>query len=382
MYGLLIIALTIALQLFGGGVHGRPATTTDVSVDITGISFTTESIRNSPTASFSDNWAVTLNASGVQLTTYGDGGGFGGSNTLCRASMGFSTLSGDYESEAAANVLGCNASGGCVSGTPDAACNAANSIGSLTGKSYGLLALSGDSVVVARCGTASDNSCYDIQDFYTSDDAMATLVATGVSFVQADFTGRGPFAFAAIQFGAGYTGVPSEVGGGGFTYWMATEIQNTTWDVQSPGEIHLLRVHRDSLAIAAGYRFFAGLDGSTPTWSADVDDRTAVLTNESGFMRLSVIYLSTPRRYVLAVQTVDRHAADGAMVAFYDAEQPWGSWGLIDEIDPFSDGLNTGTKTVYYGFSQKWSSWPNFVMVYTGPGGDQYGTIEGTFTTN
>ena len=62
--------------------------------------------------------------------------------------------------------------------------------------------------------------------------------------------------------------------------------------------------------------------------------------------------------------------------------EPWGPWRtvLFDNASAVGPGLNTGTKTVYWNFSNKWLSadGKDFVLVYTGDGQDEWGTVQGT----
>ncbi len=77
----------------------------------------------------SDNWAVTWTADDHQYTSWGDGGGFGGTNSVGRVSLGFARVEGT-----ATSYTGVNVWGGKNPETP----------ATFGGKSYGLLAIGND----------------------------------------------------------------------------------------------------------------------------------------------------------------------------------------------------------------------------------------------
>lgn len=99
---------------------------------ITGVEFDTSTIRTE--APGSDNWAVTWAEDDHQYTSWGDGGGFGGTNEDGRVSLGFGRVEGGPRDYRCYNVWG-----GKDPVTP----------AEFEGKSYGLLSI--DGVLYAWC---------------------------------------------------------------------------------------------------------------------------------------------------------------------------------------------------------------------------------------
>jgi hypothetical protein len=103
-------------------------------------------------------------------------------------------------------------------------------------------------------------------------------------------------------------------------------------------------------------------------------------------MRTSVSYNAGLGRYMLTTQQVNRFKTDDYHIGIYEAPEPWGPWRTVLFNNPLNvgPGLNKSDKTVYWNFSNKWlsSDGKEFVMVYTGPGRDQWGTVEGRFVTS
>jgi hypothetical protein len=102
-------------------------------------------------------------------------------------------------------------------------------------------------------------------------------------------------------------------------------------------------------------------------------------------MRTSVTYNRGIGRYILITQQVSRKHDENGHIGIYEASKPWGTWKTILFADPWSIGLNKvdqKKKTVYWNISSKWLSLDGkrFMLVYTGPSSDQWGTVEGAFT--
>jgi hypothetical protein len=136
----------------GGGDPGQPP-----GAVITGVSFEFDTLVQR--AEGSDNWAVTWADDGSQFTTWGDGGGFGGSDQEARVSLGVARIRGEFENFAARNVWG----------GKDPLAHA-----TFTGKSYGVLALGAD-LWLWRTGKASTVSAFEQQDLFVSHDNGLTF---------------------------------------------------------------------------------------------------------------------------------------------------------------------------------------------------------------
>lgn len=357
-----IRTLIAAAALLLGAVPALAAPPYPASTAITGITFEMGTVQN--LAPGSDNWGITWADDDHQYTTWGDGGGFGGTNSNGRVSMGFGRVTGTKDSYTGTNVWG-----GLAAENP----------ATFSGKSYGLISIDG-TFYMWRTGDGSDGTAYTLQELYVSSNRAATWTYTGVSYVPGDFpSSDGFFAPTFLQFGKDYQGARDNN-----VYIYAPEVQGTAWNVQTPGNISLMRVPKTQLAQASAYEYFTGLDGGgNPTWSTAVQDRQPVFADPvNGVMRTSVSYNPGLDRYLLITQQVNRNKAGGAMIGIYDAPEPWGPWTTVLYDDPWALGLQNGSKTVYWNFSNKWLSTDGlqFVLVYTGPGDDEWGTVEGTFT--
>ena len=186
------------------------------------------------------------------------------------------------------------------------------------------------------------------------------------------------------QFGRDYQG------GGQFVYIYAPEVTSSVsepWNVQKPGRICLLRCKRHLLEDINNYQYFSGLsENGRPIWTSEINDRNPVFKDvRNGVMRTSVLYNPGIKRFLLITQHVSRHHSENGHIGIYEAPSPWGPWKSVLFADPWSLGLqevDQKRKTVYWNVSSKWlsSDGRRFVLVYTGPGSDQWGTVEGEFT--
>jgi hypothetical protein len=335
---------------------------------ITGIHFDTSTITtvapgNGARAPESDNWAITWGADGHQYATFGDGIGFR-TRDDDRGSLGVVRIEGDQSDYSAFDVFKTNRNVG----------------PGWTGKSYGILDIDG-TLWMWRAGTGSDASALAFSRLYRSDDKGASWSKTGVQFDSDDFpdTGYGPAVPTFLQYGRGYRGARD-----GFVYSYFYEDKGSGWDVQRPGEIVLARVPVDRMERKDAYEFFSGGEDGTPAWSRDPSERLPVFTDASnGVMRTSVSFNRGLGKYFLITQQVSRHRDDGAHIGIYAADTPWGPWDTVLLASPWALGLQTPSagKTVYWNFSNKWLSndGRQFVMVYTGPEQDGWGTVEGRF---
>jgi hypothetical protein len=309
----------------------------------------------------SDNWAVTWANDGHQYTTWGDGGGFGGDNKIGRVSLGIARIEGDFDS-----FLGINIWGGANALTP----------ATFAGKSYGLLSINSE-LWMWRTGGASDGSAYREQSLYFSNDKGKSWQTTNVKFTQNSFRGKGFFAPTFLQFGAGYTDRRDD-----FVYMYAPEIRDEEWEVQKPGSISLFRAPIDALSNKDSYEFYSGKDeADNPLWTKNVNERIDVLSHPAGVMRTSAIWNKGLNRYFLVTQMVSRFKKSGGSIGVFESCEPWGPWRTVLLENAWEVGLQKGSKTVFWNFSNKWTDQDgkHFSLIYTGPGADEFGTIRGRF---
>jgi len=344
-----------------GANNLTPSTSPIPSSDyITDVYFDPESVIS--LAPGSDNWAITWASDGEQYTTWGDGGGFGGTNSKGRVSIGVGRIVGQHN-----DFLGINLWGGHNAKTP----------ATFSGKSYGLIDID-NQLWMWKTGNKSGHSAFLEQTLYLSTDGGLTWQETEVSYTTESFGGKlGFYAPTFLQFGPGYSGAKDE-----YVYVYAPEALSDNWNVQIPGKISLFRAHKDKLGTASGYQFFAGLDKNhLPKWTADINQRQPVFQDQRGTMRTSASYNPGLKRYFLITQLISRFQDEGGMIGIFEAKEPWGPWKEVLAKNAWQLGLQNGKKTIFWNFSNKWTS-PNgkeFTLVYTGPDSDSFGAIRGQF---
>ncbi len=102
--------------------------------------------------------------------------------------------------------------------------------------------------------------------------------------------------------------------------------------VLDPEDLYLARVPVGSVTDRATWEFYTGLDGTEPTWSAEISDRVPVLsdsrrvhTDDGGFSVISqggIVYNAPLDRYLYTSWTEFTYE-------FYEAQDPWGPWTLF-----------------------------------------------------
>lgn len=288
----------------------------------------------------SDNWPLTWAGDGHQYTSWGDGGGFGGTNDDFRVSLGFGRVDGEFGVHTARNVWG----------HPGNSENEAR----FGGKTRTILAV-GETLYFWR-SPGSDVSGVDYQRLYRSDDHGARWRDTGVEWT---FDDHGIGLFAMLQAGRGHAGER-------YVHIYATELHERIWEVQVPGEIVLLRVPTDSLEHQAAYRFFAGLDSAgEPTWGTH-GQRVPVHRDARGLMRNSAIHNPALDRYLLVTNHTARNQGN---VGIFEAPTPWGPWSTVMYETGWPRDGEVPRNTFFANFSPRWS-WGeggrDFVLVFTG----------------
>jgi hypothetical protein len=336
--------------------HEQPAFTPPYppSPVIRGVTFDDSTART--LAPGSDIWPITWADDGHLYTSWGDGGGFGGTNQDSRVSFGVARIEGGRR-----DYRGINLAGGKNAPHP----------APFIGKSEGILALR-DTLYLWRDGDGSSPGYFKFIALWRSDDHGATWRDVGVRFGKNDgdfgADDAGIFAPAFCQFGQAYSGARDN-----YVYVYAPDsIDPSHWHIRLPGRINLLRVPRQKVESKVDYEFFAGLHG-TPRWTKDPAQRKPVwLDAKQGTHRMAVSYNPGLKRYLLTTITQNR---DGWM-SIYDAPEPWGPWTHVHtEFEP----ERWGTYTILFTFVNKWlsSDGRDFVIVHTKD--DRWATIEGRF---
>jgi uncharacterized protein DUF4185 len=306
----------------------------------------------------SDNFPVTWADDNNQYTAWGDGGGFGGTNSDARVSLGIGRVSGDKNNYTTANVWGGK--------------NTENPA-TFGGKSYGIISI--DTKLYMWVGPGTNTTGFEEQRMYESIDHGATWKGANWKFVKSD----GFIMPTFLQFGKAYAGARDN-----FVYSYANNIKDvTSLRVQIPGEITLMRTPKNSVMDRSKYEFYKGSDAiGNAIWTKNINERQPVFKNPEGVgWNTSVSYNAGLNRYLLTTEHVKSFVGN---IGIFDAPNPWGPWTTVLYDNNFGTGY-IPQKTFFFNFSNKWLSadGKRFVLIFTGIGElDSWNVVEGYFTTN
>lgn len=275
----------------------------------------------------SDLWPVTGGPDGHIYTAWGDGGGFGGTNSDGRVSMGFARLEGRPET-----FRGINVNGG---KNPEHPASFPNN-----GKTGGILFV--NERLYARLNL-QDGEWPDVNHSLAwSDDRGATWQQTDWVFPK----GEGNFKPARfLNFGKGYSGVPHRVSGYVYVYGF-----RQAGDAVGPST-YLARIPQHRMTDRAACQFFAGFDGGHPVWSSDVTGIVPVFTDPRGVISTTgVVHHPALKRYLLATF----HVGPGQL-GLFDAPSPWGPWTTVAYEEAWGE-MGTEGHGLNCDFPQKWMS--------------------------
>jgi len=217
----------------------------------------------------SDNWQLTWADDGHQYAPWGDGGGFGGTNSDGRVSLGVARVEGSWKSYRGFNVWGGK--------------NAKNPA-TVPGKSWGIVCVGGVLYMWVSPGSPLKTMQTEAR-LYRSTDHAATWQPADWGFVRSD-----QLSIPTIcQFGRNYAGARDD-----FVYHYFIHPQSDReWDAQQPGIIYLARVAKDRLMNRAAFEFFAGLTArGQPRWSSHLTAKAPVFEDSNGVgWNLSLIHI-------------------------------------------------------------------------------------------
>jgi hypothetical protein len=308
----------------------------------------------------SDLWPMTWAADDNVYAIGGDGGGFNGTNTVCRARTTLARITGTPPSITGTNISGCKADGtGCAAGaTHDASCDSSYATG-WNGVPDTILAI--------------DNTLYIYAWMFNSPDGTRQLFST-TNFGQTWTTGfqwthnAGEFSpDNFLQFGKGYTGAIDNT----YVYMYGKKMG-------SKGA-YLARVPKSSIGTKTAYTFYTGVGTGWGSWG----NATPVFYDGNGnFGGLYVVYFPTLGRYIAAglhgVASDDPSDVQIQALGMFESVNPWGpwytiyysnTWGNFGTIHGLSNNINT-----------KWLSTDNktFYMTFSGPAYDNFNLVKGT----
>lgn len=310
----------------------------------------------------SDNWPTTWAADGNLYAAWGDGGGFGGTNSKGRVLLGVARITGDAE-----NYQGRNVWGGHDPEHP----------AQFGGKSYGILSV--DRVLYMWVAPQPNPHLATSQ--------IASSRDFGATWTLADWKfrfGEGLTIPTFLNFGRDYAGARDNYV---YSYFIeptwgpgvAKQTKAHTFDVHRPGRVHLARVPKDRILDRGGYEFFTGLAGGHPGWSPNIGRKQPVCEDPNGVgWNLSVSFNPGLRRYLLATEHAETHAGKFGL---FDAPEPWGPWTTVAYDERWGEG-HIEVSTFYWNFNQKWLSadGTHFTMIFTGKNtNDSWNTVQGRF---
>jgi len=298
----------------------------------------------------SDQFGTTWASDGNLYTAWGDGGGFGGTNSLGRASLGVARLEGTPP-----NWRGVNIWGGVSPLSQQPA--------TLGKTSSGVIAVGKDIYLyVSEQGVWTNNRLWRSTDLGMTWRELAPI------FNEADAAYAG---LGIIQFGPGYRGARDA-----YVYGYSDK----PWD----GGLALCRVAKNRLAERAAYEFFAGSDaGGDPIWKADIRKQKPVFTDPAGtHWGVTCVYHPLLKRYLLAV----RHNGDSGEWGLFDAPEPWGPWTTVAygpdlpewTYSPDPDGASRNRPAWMHTFPAKWISEDGGTLWHFCDRGDRFSLMRAT----
>lgn len=317
----------------------------------------------------SDNFQLTWSADGHLYGAWGDGGGFGGTNSDGRVSLGVARVEGDWRDYRGVNVWGGKDAErpATVDGKP------------VDGKSWGMVAVGETLYMWVSPGSPLSDMRREARLYRSQDGARSWTPASWA------FTLDDALMIPTIcQFGRGYEGARD-----GYVYHYFLHPRNDISDhIQKPGTVYLARSPKERLMERESYEFFAGMAGAEPRWTRRVEEKQPVFEdreNGVGWV-LSVSHNQPLGRYILMT---DHTVSNRGNLGIYDAPEPWGPWTTIAYLDE-SKGTHFGNghvknNTFFWSIPTKWLSedgW-SFTMVFTGSGrgqdNDSFNLIRGRF---
>lgn len=298
----------------------------------------------------SDLWPVTWATDDNVYTSWGDGGGFGGTDSDGRVSLGVGRIQGSPPS-----ITGVNIYGGKNALVPS----------TIDGKATGILSVGGVLYM-----PVVDNSTWIRLKMGRSTDLGRTWTfnsATGWDFAEPD----GAFSDATLlNFGKDYAGARD-----GYVYAYSADDRARDVDGVTLTDISMFRAPVAHIMDRSYYEYWAGTSGSgQPVWTSNITLRKPVFVDPNGVgWGTRVMYDPILRRYLLTAW----HNQSGGW-GIFDAPEPWGPWSTV----AYYEGWIDSTFKFGFGLNQKWMSADGltFYMAFSGTGVyDSFNLIRGTF---
>jgi hypothetical protein len=341
------------------GVRGQMTASIAATMPIGSISF--DFSTHNKLAPGSDNWPVTWSDDDHQYSPWGDGGGFGGTNSDGRVSFGVARVEGDYD-----DYVGYNRYGG---KNPEFS-------SSITGKAHGApISIGGDIYFWITPG--SGTSGFASSTLYKSTNKCQTISAVSP---QVQFTNS--------THGVAYLGFVNHgkdnAETDGYCYVICAEITDTSNTTAMQDNLFLMRVAVDDIETQAAYEWFTGTSGA-PSWG-DIADRQPIYSAANGLTAYTqMCFVPGPNRYVLFID----HTGASSDFYFFEAPKPYGPWTLIGDFTNWGvgePGSDMAGNMFQVCFAPRWirNGGLDFTVTCTGDGGgsgdDSWNTVDGSFT--
>lgn len=325
----------------------------------------------------SDNFQLTWADDGHHYGWWGDGGGFGGTNSQGRVGMGFARIEGNGH-----DWKGYNVWGGVNAEHP----------AEFDGKSWGTICVDGvlySWIVPDTPDTGGERNHYRYIELARSSDHGARwekapwrwwrednlIIPTFLNSGQDHSESRDDFVYSY------------------FIRPQTTDVTQSEFglSIHKPGVIYLARVHKQSLFEGReSYQWFSGMNDGQPRWG-HLEDKQPVFEDAAGVgWCMSAVFHPGLNRYLLCTEHTRSHAG---FIGIYDAPEPWGPWTTVARWTPENrfgehregSDLDWKFNVFFVAFPPGWLSQndPSFTLNFTGSGGgsdnDSFNTIHGRF---
>jgi hypothetical protein len=315
-------ALALQLLLIGTGsvlAADRPYPRSEM---FRGIEFHADTlVRKAPG---SDIWSCTWADDGNLYAAWGDGGGFGGTDSHGRVSIGVAAIQGNPPNWNGVNVWGGR----------EPRSNQKPTMGK------GTMIAAGGALYVFVSEQGEWNRCR----LWKSANKGISWQDEGWIFPRSHKV----FAFPGLV----QHGQDNRLSSDGYIYGFSDNDPNRGQDKR----LYLFRVKPARIATLEAYEYFSGTTRS-PAWSAHFEDRKPVFENPEGISwGTTCVYHPASRRYLLSVTTNGDHGDWG----LYEGPNPWGPWKTVAYGDDLPEWTYTPAEknrpAYLHTFPAKWIS--------------------------
>ena len=276
----------------------------------------------------SDLWPVTWGPDGHLYLAWGDGGGFGGTDSDGRVSMGFARIEGGPE-----DFRGFNVNGG---KNPEHPASFPKK-----GKTAALLF---DRGILYASINLQDGVWPDVNH------VLAWSTNKGATWAKSDWLfpkGVGHFQPGRfLNFGKDGAGVPASLAGYIYLYGVKQTAQR-----EASGNVYLARVPREKIRERDAFEFFSGLDtNGQASWNREFTRTSPIFSDANGVAPGGMVYDPGLGCFLLT----SFHTGPGQL-GIFEARQPWGPWSTVAYYAHWG-GMGAEGEGLTCEFPQKWMS--------------------------